>query len=199
MTIIAEQKEPPNSSLNPQHRIDQDESNVSAKSEDSSVTGSTCDLSDISDSSIGSIQRALSGPHLSTEARKEALIDYIMDHFHAFFTHCPRSYRTVNEGRNGGSSQERQGSTSNSSGVQEERGSSSVSQGKRNIDHVDGDESGDQDDDYPRSPKRRKDSHAKGDDGGPNFACPYFKRNRKRYQLYRSCPGPGWKGVHRMK
>jgi hypothetical protein len=31
------------------------------------------------------------------------------------------------------------------------------------------------------------------------FACPYFKRNRKKYSKWTSCPGPGWDEVHRVK
>ncbi|KAF2093348.1 hypothetical protein NA57DRAFT_81278 [Rhizodiscina lignyota] len=31
------------------------------------------------------------------------------------------------------------------------------------------------------------------------LACPYFQRNPSRYMSRRSCPGPGWKSVHRVK
>jgi hypothetical protein len=31
------------------------------------------------------------------------------------------------------------------------------------------------------------------------FACPYFKRNPKKYRKWTSCPGPGWNEVHRVK
>ncbi|KAK4119403.1 hypothetical protein N657DRAFT_259737 [Parathielavia appendiculata] len=31
------------------------------------------------------------------------------------------------------------------------------------------------------------------------FACPYFKRNPKKYRNWTSCPGPGWDEVHRVK
>lgn len=38
------------------------------------------------------------------------------------------------------------------------------------------------------------------DSGTPKkFACPYFKRNPRKYQRFRSCPGPGWDTVHRVK
>ena len=36
-------------------------------------------------------------------------------------------------------------------------------------------------------------------DGGKKFACPYFKRNPKKYRNWTSCPGPGWDEVHRVK
>jgi hypothetical protein len=32
-----------------------------------------------------------------------------------------------------------------------------------------------------------------------NFACPFFKYNPRKYMCWRSCPGPGWKTVHRIK
>ena len=31
------------------------------------------------------------------------------------------------------------------------------------------------------------------------LACPYFKRDPQKYQRVRSCPGPGWDTVHRLK
>ncbi|OCK96479.1 uncharacterized protein K441DRAFT_455207, partial [Cenococcum geophilum 1.58] len=31
------------------------------------------------------------------------------------------------------------------------------------------------------------------------FACPYFKRNPRKYQRVRACPGPGWDTLHRLK
>ncbi|KAK4172880.1 hypothetical protein QBC36DRAFT_304124 [Triangularia setosa] len=34
---------------------------------------------------------------------------------------------------------------------------------------------------------------------GNKFACPYFKRNPRKYQKWTSCPGPGWEEVHRVK
>ncbi|KAL2266840.1 hypothetical protein VTJ83DRAFT_4117 [Remersonia thermophila] len=35
--------------------------------------------------------------------------------------------------------------------------------------------------------------------GNKKFACPYFKRNPKKYRNWTSCPGPGWDEVHRVK
>lgn len=31
------------------------------------------------------------------------------------------------------------------------------------------------------------------------LACPYFKRNPSKYVTERSCSGPGWSSVHRLK
>ncbi|KAF5534680.1 Nicotinate-nucleotide diphosphorylase [Fusarium mexicanum] len=33
----------------------------------------------------------------------------------------------------------------------------------------------------------------------PKFACPYFKYNPAKYKDWRTCPGPGWNDVHRVK
>ena len=31
------------------------------------------------------------------------------------------------------------------------------------------------------------------------FACPYYKRNRRKYSKWTTCPGPGWDEVYRVK
>ncbi|KAF4440824.1 Nicotinate-nucleotide diphosphorylase [Fusarium acutatum] len=33
----------------------------------------------------------------------------------------------------------------------------------------------------------------------PKYACPYFKYNPAKYKDWRTCPGPGWSDVHRVK
>jgi hypothetical protein len=41
-----------------------------------------------------------------------------------------------------------------------------------------------------------------GDDhvvGEKRLACPFFKRNSLKYKNERSCVGPGWSSVHRIK
>ena len=55
------------------------------------------------------------------------------------------------------------------------------------------------DDDGPT--KRRRVSIATTEDSepGPRFACPFYKHDPNRYRNRRTCPGPGWPTVHRMK
>ncbi|KAF2797275.1 hypothetical protein K505DRAFT_334452 [Melanomma pulvis-pyrius CBS 109.77] len=55
------------------------------------------------------------------------------------------------------------------------------------------------DDDGPT--KRRRVSIATTEDSetGPRFACPFYKHDPDRYRHRRTCPGPGWPTVHRMK
>lgn len=51
-----------------------------------------------------------------------------------------------------------------------------------------------------RRKKARKGDNANAALGGQRkFACPYFKRNKKKYSKWTSCPGPGWDEVHRVK
>jgi hypothetical protein len=33
----------------------------------------------------------------------------------------------------------------------------------------------------------------------PRFACPFYQKDPLRHQQYRSCVGPGWETVHRVK
>ncbi|KAL2158714.1 hypothetical protein VTH06DRAFT_4196 [Thermothelomyces fergusii] len=47
--------------------------------------------------------------------------------------------------------------------------------------------------------KRSPNAAGTGGRGSPKFACPYFKRNPKKYRKWTSCPGPGWDEVHRVK
>lgn len=49
--------------------------------------------------------------------------------------------------------------------------------------------------------KRRRGSLATvaSSDTSPRFACPFYKHDPLRYRNRRTCPGPGWQTVHRMK
>lgn len=90
--------------------------------------------------------------------------------------------------------------TAHSSGTgsarNDETTNSGPSTGKRPADGrgPDGDEYGD---DLRRDPKKRKSSNLVV--GDRRFACPFFKHNPALYKDRRSCPGPGFKSVHRVK
>lgn len=50
--------------------------------------------------------------------------------------------------------------------------------------------------------RRHKKARVKGpaQDFSPRkFACPYYRRNSQRHKKHRSCAGPGWMSVHRVK
>ncbi|KAK4213923.1 hypothetical protein QBC37DRAFT_422344 [Rhypophila decipiens] len=47
-----------------------------------------------------------------------------------------------------------------------------------------------------KKPKLKERDNARS---AQRLACPYFKKDPTRYQQWRSCPGPGWGTVHRMR
>ncbi|KAI1779540.1 hypothetical protein F4818DRAFT_144336 [Hypoxylon cercidicola] len=86
----------------------------------------------------------------------------------------------------------------NSTGVRKRR----MGQGSSR-DEPEGSGDGDKDDDDDRRdnrPQREKRNKSKGT-ALPFLACPYFKYDPTKYagRYWRSCCGPGWKTVHRMK
>lgn len=72
-------------------------------------------------------------------------------------------------------------------------------QGKRRPSQNDSDGSGDSDDDEEKHkrPVSKRSKHKQT--GKRMLACPFFKRNPQRYQRERSCVGPGWETMHRLK
>jgi len=54
------------------------------------------------------------------------------------------------------------------------------------------------DDDQPKRPTVET-PPARSFETRLRFACPYFKRNAEKHQRWRSCAGPGWNSVHRVK
>lgn len=80
------------------------------------------------------------------------------------------------------------------------RGSSQHSGGKRKSRSDDNPPPDDLDGDG--SNKRRRVSittTTEDSESGPRFACPFYKHDPNRYRSRRTCPGPGWPTVHRMK
>ena len=58
----------------------------------------------------------------------------------------------------------------------------------------------DDDDGDNRRKKRPNIQHyGSGSEESRKLACPYYKRNRRKYCNWTSCPGPGWNEVHRLK
>ncbi|KAK0737269.1 hypothetical protein B0T21DRAFT_383278 [Apiosordaria backusii] len=47
----------------------------------------------------------------------------------------------------------------------------------------------------PRNKKKLKQDTT----AGRRFACPFFKHNAAKYKLVKTCCGPGWRDVHRVK
>ncbi|KAH7392783.1 hypothetical protein BKA66DRAFT_411433 [Pyrenochaeta sp. MPI-SDFR-AT-0127] len=59
--------------------------------------------------------------------------------------------------------------------------------------------SDDDDDDIPNKRRRGSMTTTDGSETGVRFACPFYKDDPDRYRSKRTCPGPGWPTVHRMK
>lgn len=98
----------------------------------------------------------------------------------------------------GGQSARAQGSTGSTSRAG--RGGSQGSGGKRKSRVEDSLPPDDPDEDG--SNKRRRISittTTEDSESGPRFACPFYKHDQNRYRNRRTCPGPGWLTVHRMK
>ncbi|KAH7117684.1 hypothetical protein B0J11DRAFT_89705 [Dendryphion nanum] len=100
------------------------------------------------------------------------------------------------QGSGSGATSSRRGSTQGLGGNQggKRKGRNGADDGSLHPDD------GDQDEDGPS--KRRRVSIATTDESeasGPRFACPFFKHDPMKYRNRRTCPGPGWPSVHRMK
>jgi hypothetical protein len=89
-------------------------------------------------------------------------------------------------------------STSTSSGPRRstKKNASSKSLGKRPSDGQHPDE--DQGEEFNKKPRRNLEGISSVR-SSRKFACPFFKRNPENHQRWRSCAGPGWVNVHRVK
>lgn len=54
-------------------------------------------------------------------------------------------------------------------------------------------------DERDRKKTRENHGHTRGGDEAKRFACPYFKRNPRKYCKEQTCVGPGWTEIHRVK
>jgi hypothetical protein len=89
-------------------------------------------------------------------------------------------------------------SSSNVSGAKsnQPRASSSKQHGKRKISDQREQNEGENGDE--ESYKRAKHDN-EGQTDERRLACPYFKRNPRKYRKIHSCLGPGWVAIHRLK
>lgn len=132
-------------------------------------------------------------PLLKMPLRKRELVDRIMLDFYAMFD--PSSRIIACAGSSSSTPQQSDGYDKFVRGP-----SSRGGEYKRKATDED---SSDRDDDADRDSNKRR----RPDPSNPGvnleatkkFACPYFKHNPRRYQSVRSCPGPGWDTVHRLK
>jgi hypothetical protein len=86
---------------------------------------------------------------------------------------------------------------SHSQSPNKKRSRAMTGKGFRNDAEQDGDD--DQEEDHPKRPRKTPPSGALARVRLRKFACPFFKRNPDKHQRWRSCAGPGWETVHRVK
>jgi hypothetical protein len=94
-----------------------------------------------------------------------------------------------------------QPSTSKSNGANESlrRGSAQGSNNKRKSRGDDSLQPDDRDEDGSNKRRKMSTTTSEESENGPRYACPFFKHAPNRYRNRRTCTGPGWPTVHRMK
>jgi hypothetical protein len=138
---------------------------------------------------------------LNNDPHKQKLIDDTMREFYANFSKLSTKYRSC--AGNYGSPAEYTAQVAQAS----DHGSSVQA---TSIKHrPDGSEEIPEDDEGDHPPKRPKLLHKPSDhtQPSPKFACPYHQHNPRKYGVnlqssdadYRSCAGPGWRSVARIK
>lgn len=130
--------------------------------------------------------------------KRKALVDRLMEYCYTILAHnytefkgdAPTSYApssTSTSSQGAGSSQATQAP-----------GRSGQGKSKKRSSHKESDASGDSDEDEDGQGLGSKKIKIE-ENLGKRLACPFFKRNPQRYQEERSCVGPGWRTVHRLK
>lgn len=151
---------------------------------------SSCDMytsTDISDN-----EDFLRGSPAQSTLPKSTLkvIDLIMRKIevnlrHAAYKHCTNNYTSNSRGE--------------ISSSQTHRKSSQSSGPKRKSRNEGSPPPDDNEDDGPSKRRRGSAATVESSDTGARFACPFYKHDPDRYRNRRTCPGPGWPTVHRMK
>lgn len=151
--------------------------------------GST--TSDVSSETSGSV--SIDGTD-QLRAHKEQILNGLMLRFYEIFNSSGWSCRN-NEG-----SSRTPDSLSFQANVVGEQGRTKPGRQKRKSDESRDDEDDEDEDDSSRK-KQKKLAGASGIEGEERqkLACPYFKHNPRKYRSCKSCPGPGWDTIHRLK
>jgi len=172
--------------------------------ESSNYSGTDDMKSEITDYSKRSVEHDESGDSPDTAILLSTFAEYhqtvhrnVLAELHNLFRHCSNQGITSHASSRSTESGASQNTdrTSNVSSW-----NSSIKPGKRRLN--DGDTNLPDDDDYGDKGRKRRRIAAPAPGKvsiGPHFACPFFKRNPKKHRKWRSCAGPGWKSVHRLK
>jgi hypothetical protein len=130
---------------------------------------------------------------LGIDTQKEAILDHLMVYFHQIFATAgdstqrgehdstpSRPPRQINESPHAKSAQPKRK--------------------RKSGDRDEGDYRDEEDEDVNRKRPRHQDGIVENSlESAKRLACPYFKHKPSRYQSRRSCSGPGWRTVHRLK
>lgn len=171
------------------------------------LTGDDSELTDSNDASssdgtwsLESVSRALKSPGVTTctilSQYQARLVDSLMSEFHSLIN--SESVVARSRAASEGSSNNCSGS-SGSSTREDTTPSSGRGTKKRQRDQGVGDRSDkDQDQDSGPSKMQRIQSPSPST-VSKKLACPYFRHHPAYHTRYRSCAGPGWPTVHRVK
>lgn len=177
-----------------------------------SPSGTTTEVEVEVDSYAFSLSPSLIPPHSDSESnssddeqililkkeQRAALLDRLMDYFLSMFESCHSPLAGTRVVYN-----EHTGSGGSETGAPSDISREFTNNGRRSAVNT-----------YKSSRKRLPDDGEDYGDGGGSkrtctqdspvisskrLACPYFKKDPGRYHTWRSCSGPGWETVHRIK
>jgi hypothetical protein len=137
---------------------------------------------------------------ISREERKRILLDRLMHYFHSILASNPSHLRTHgahDSPSTHGSGSSTVGHRTQASSTQRDRASRQLGEGDRK--RLQEDDDGDDEGDGGSRKKPRHKTQSSDEDAPMRLACPFFKKNPRRFRTSRSCPGPGWATVHRVK
>jgi hypothetical protein len=118
--------------------------------------------------------------------------------FHRTLQEVARNFRQRQQTQDGSSGTQSSTSASGNSANGASSEKSSTSGKRRRVNQ--GDRNGDEDGlDGNGQKKTRLSSFGEPNASQDRFACFFYKRNPIKYKNHRSCPGPGWLDVHRLK
>lgn len=140
---------------------------------------------------------------ISIANKMKVLLDRQMGYFYSLFSGCPspsphvRSHGSGTGGSTNSSPQRQNGGTSQSLSHSSSRGITPPSQ---KLSRKRKDEDEDEDDQGHKRPRPGPHSQPHAvDEEQQRLACPFFKKEPDKYRQRRTCSGPGWNTVHRVK
>jgi hypothetical protein len=126
-------------------------------------------------------------------AQKEEILNRLMLHFYELFAGTTFAQCTSNNSSSPTISSKQSAQTSG-------KAARSTGRKRKSKESSEGDEREDEDKDKSsKRPRGLGDADREENSLARRLACPYYKKNRGRFQPSRACAGPGWLTVHRLK